>query len=243
MNPKAMDPFGMALVAYLEGEETAELIIRRDDGLEIPLPVSYFFRGEAGFSPIDNAAVERCAGRILDAGAGAGPHSLAVQRRGQSVTAIDISIHAVDVMRRRGVTDARCANIFEFRGGPFDTLLLLGHGIGMVETLAGLDRFLSRSLELLNESGQVLLDSVDVRTTYDPAHLAYHEANRAAGRYVGETRLQPEFHGRTGPYCGWLHVDSQTLKQHAEKAGWQCNVVLQEEDGNHLARLTKQTAP
>jgi hypothetical protein len=156
-----------------------------------------------------------------------------------AVTSIDITPHAVEIMKQRGLKDAHCANVFEFRGGPYDTILLLGRGIGMVETIAGLDRFLAYAQGLVSSDGLVLLDSMDVRGTDDPTHLAYQEANRKAGRYVGENRLQFHFQGRRGPDCSWLHVDSDTLNERAEAASWRCDVILREENGDYLARLTK----
>jgi SAM-dependent methyltransferase len=242
MDPKAMYPFGLALLAYAEGNTRAELIIRRDDGQETPVPVSLFFREPAKFTPIDKAAIAHCTGHVLDVGAGSGLHSVVLRDKGLAVTAIDISPHAVEVMKRRGLPDVHCADVFNFQAGPFDTLLMLGHGIGMVENIAGLDRFLALAPDLLAERGQVLLHSLDVRLTDDPGNLAYHEANRKAGRYVGEIRLQSEFDGQKGPYCGWLHVDPETLTEHAEAAGWRCEVIHQEDCGDYLVRLTRPTA-
>ncbi|MBI4600711.1 MAG: methyltransferase domain-containing protein [Planctomycetes bacterium] len=233
-----MTPHGAALLAYLEGDRAAELIIRRDDGQEGRLPVAHFFREPAAFTPVEKAALERCRGRVLDVGAGTGLHSLALQERGLRVTAIDISAAAVEVMARRGVVDVHRADIFEHRGGPFDTVLLLGHGIGMVETPEGLDRFLAHARGWLAEGGQVLVDSLDVRVTGDPRNLEYQEANRRAGRSAGEIRIGFEFRGVRGPLCGWLHVDPGTLRTHAARAGWACDVVLEEPGGDYLALVT-----
>jgi SAM-dependent methyltransferase len=234
----AMRLFGRALQAYLQGDTDAELVVRRDDGQATPVPVCFFFRDGSELTPVDRAALERCTGRVLDVGAGTGLHSLLLQRKGLAVTALDISPQAVEVMKRRGVTDARCADVFEFRGGEFDTMLLLCHGIGMVETLDGLDRFLAHARHLLVDGGQVLVDSLDVRNSKEPADMAYHDANQREGRYRGEIRMRFEFRGGTGPYCGWLHVDAQTLGEHAESAGWRCEVVHQEASGEYLARLS-----
>jgi hypothetical protein len=77
-----------------------------------------------------------------------------------------------------------------------------------------------------------------VRRTDDPGHLTYHEANRRAGRYIGQNRLQFEYRGTTGPYCGWLHVDPETLAEWAAQGGWECEPILVEESGDYLARLT-----
>ncbi|HVP13466.1 MAG TPA: methyltransferase domain-containing protein [Phycisphaerae bacterium] len=243
MNPEAMQPFGKALLAYFEGDTAAELTIRRDDGRETPLPVSWFFRDASRFTPVDRAALEHCAGRVLDAGAGTGLHSLVLQQRGLRVVAIDVSPHAVTVMKRRGLTEVRSADVLEFQGGPFDTLLMMGHGIGMVETIDGLDRFLAHARSLIAENGQILLDSMDVRVTDDAGNLAYQEANRKAGRYIGEIRMQFEFRRQQGPVCGWLQVDSDTLTDHSALAGWRCAIIHRETDGNYLARLTQRRRP
>jgi SAM-dependent methyltransferase len=242
MDPRAMQPLGEALVAFQEGEELAELIVRRDDGFATPLPLRHFFREPAAFSPLEIEALARCAGRVLDVGAGSGLHSIALQQRGLAVTAIDILPRAVQVMARRGVADARCADFFTFSDDPFDTILLLGHGVGMVGDLDGLQRFLAHAGTLLTDDGQMLLDSLDVRITDDPRHLAYHEANRRAGRFIGETRLQLEHAGRAGAWCAWLHIDEHTLNDVAVGAGWLCETLLSDARGEYVARLSRSGA-
>jgi SAM-dependent methyltransferase len=240
MNSKAMEPYGAALLAFFQGDTDAKLLVRRDDGQESPLPISHFFREPSQFTSIEKMALEHCDGHVLDAGAGTGLHSLFLQQKGLQVTAIDIIPAAVEIMARRGVNDARCANLFDYyEDTGFDTILMMGHGIGLVETIAGLDRFLTHAQKLLSEKGRVLLDSLDVRVTDDPSNLAYHRSNQQAGRYFGEIRLQFEYQGHKGSYCGWLHVDSVTLKEHAANAGWKCEVIIEEENGDYLAQLTK----
>ncbi len=238
MDARAMDPYGSALAAYFSGEHEAKITIRRDDGLQTVLPAGYFFRTPDEFTPIERVALDRCDGHVLDIGAGTGLHSLALQAGGTTVTAIDVSEAAVEIMRQRRVSDIHRTDVLRFEGGPFDTLLLLGHGIGMVEDLVGLRRFLSHARRLTRGGGRMLVHSLDVRKTDDPVHLAYHAANRQKRRYVGETRLQFEYEGLAGPFCGWLHVDSATLQQEAGSAGWECEVVLEEEAGDYLACLT-----
>jgi SAM-dependent methyltransferase len=241
MRAEALEPFGSALLAFLDGDTSANFLIRRDDGKESALPASYFFRDESGFTEIEKTAIARCEGHVLDVGAGTGSQSIALQRKGLSVTALDLSPGAVAVARRRGVRKMLCADIFKLRAGPFDTLLMLGHGIGMVETVDGLKRFLVCIRSLLRADGQLLVDSVDVRVTDDPDNLRYHEANKSAGRYIGEIRMQFEFRGKRGPYCGWLHVDAETLAEHSRAAGLDCDVVHRDGSGNYLARITNQS--
>ena len=54
-------------------------------------------------------ALQHCRGRILDIGAGAGSHSLALQQLGQEVTALEISPLAAGIIKARGVSQVLCA--------------------------------------------------------------------------------------------------------------------------------------
>jgi 2-polyprenyl-3-methyl-5-hydroxy-6-metoxy-1,4-benzoquinol methylase len=238
MDAHAMSPYGLALLAYFQGQADATLVIRRGDGVEAPLPARHFFRSRAEFTSIETTALDRCRGHVLDIGAGTGLHSLVLQERGLAVTAIDVCAQAVHIMRRRGVRDVHPADAFEYQGGPFDTLLMLGHGIGVVETLAGLDRFLAHARGLLRDGGRLLLDSLDVTRSRHPGDLAHHDASRRAGRYVGEITMRMEFRDMRGPFCGWLHVDALTLGRHAERAGWVSETIVETEGGEYLALLT-----
>ena len=239
MDPRAMRPHGLAMLAFHGGDRGAELAVERDDGHRDRLPVHHFFRTSEEFLPLERIALDRCRGTILDVGAGSGLHALALQARGAEVTALDIAPEAVAIMRARGVRNAREGDVFAFDGGPYDTLLLLGHGIGMVEDLDGLDRFLAHARQMLTADGRVLVHSLDVRDTEDPVHLAYHASNRDAGRYVGQTRLRFAFGEHVGPWCGWLHVDPETLGHHADVQGWAMEIVVQPGGGEYLAQLTR----
>ena len=238
MNAGAMAPYGQALLDFYHGDPLATIEVHREDGHTDNLPASVFFREPAGFSAIERAALDLCRGTVLDIGAGTGCHSLALQERGLRVLALDVSPQALEILAGRGVRERQQADVFEFRGGPFDTLLLMMHGIGMVGDLAGLDRFLGHARTLLRPGGRLLFDSLDVRCTDVPVHLAYQEANRKAGRYVGQIRMQFAYRGRMGPPFDWLHVDPGTLARHAEASGWTCRVVRREENGDYLAQLT-----
>lgn len=221
-------PHGAALRDYLAGQLDAEVVVRGADGVEEDrTPAKVFFRGAAEFSALDEAALDLCRGRVLDVGAGAGCHALALQERGLAVTALDVVPEAVEVMRRRGVLDARCGDVFTFMGERFDTLLILMNGIGLVGTLAGLDRFLRDARRLLSDDGRILLDS------FDPGPP---DAQRK-DRYAGELRFRLEYRGVCGDFYDFLFVDFETLRRHAHGAGWRCESIWQEDEGHFLACL------
>jgi SAM-dependent methyltransferase len=238
MKTQSMDSYGQALLDFHQGAMSATITVLRDDGYASPLPAAVFFRKPSEFSGIERAALSLCKGKVLDIGAGTGIHTLALQAQGLPVTAIDISPQAVEIMSQHGVQDVRRVDLFDFHEERFDTLLMMLHGIGMVETLPGLDRFLSHAKQLASPGGQVIFDSLDVRHTDDPLHLAYQEANRKAGRYFGEIRMRFEYQNQKGPLFGWLHVDAETLADHAGQAGWECRILHPREDGNYLAQLS-----
>ena len=237
MNQEAMSLYGKALWDYYTGDKTAELIIRRDDGLETTLPVGIFFRAENELQPGEVEAINQSRSHILDIGAGSGIHTLILQSKGLSITAIDIEPNAVNIMIQRGVLDVHCADILKYQGGPFDTLLMFGHGIGMVETISGFNHFLDQAASLLRPDGQLLINSVDVRQTDDPVHLEYHKANSRAGQYIGETSIQFEYKGERGPFCRWLHIDPDTLQEVASSKNWKCEIIFQDKNGEYFARL------
>lgn len=237
MNPEAMRPYGLSLLDYVSGNKSAVVSVIRDDGWAAPLAASAFFRDPRGHQ-IEAIALDLARGRVLDVGAGTGIHSKYLQDNGLSVCAIDVSQEAVQIMRERGVADVRQADIMSFKDEKFDTILMMGHGIGVVENVSGLDLFLSSVNRLLTPRGQVLLTSVDIRCGTEPKDLAYQQQNTEAGRYFGEIRMRIQYGDITGPLCGWLHVDAETLTEHARQFGWNCEVMHRQDDGNYLAKLT-----
>jgi len=223
-------PHGRSLWDYFTGDSAATIVLHSDLGEHDELSVAGWFRELT--RPCDHTAVELCRGRVLDAGAGTGLHSLALQQRGLAVCAIDIVPQAVEIMRQRGVRDPRLANLFDFSDGPFDTILVLANGVGLAETLAGLPRFFAAFDRLLAPGGQVLCDSTDLRAQG-------YGLQRADGRYTGEIQFQIEYKGEKAPPFPQLYVDSDTLTARAAAAGWSCAVVLECGGGSYLARLTR----
>ena len=164
MSEKGMELFGEALLDFYNGKKNAEITLIRDDGLEWNVPIAYFFRSPKDFSNLENEALRLCKGKVLDMGAGVGPHSLELQRLGLEVYAIDISSHACEIMKKRGVRNVQCIDFYNLTTESFDTILLLGRSIGFVENLNGIKKFLSYCIKHLNPEGIILLDSIDFRS-------------------------------------------------------------------------------
>jgi 2-polyprenyl-3-methyl-5-hydroxy-6-metoxy-1,4-benzoquinol methylase len=139
-----MEPFGLALKDYWDGNNLAKVIFHRDDGLVDDYFVSQCFRKPEDFSELEKKALESCFGKVLDLCAGVGPHSLKLQKMGFEVYPIDISTEACEIMKKRGLKNVLCSDVYDLQKGNFDTILLMGRAIGFVEDLAGMAKFLPK---------------------------------------------------------------------------------------------------
>jgi SAM-dependent methyltransferase len=238
MKASVFAPLGQALLDFWRGDAEAAYTYERDDGFVEQHLVRVYFRPPNEFFSLEQKALDLCNGYVLDVGAGAGSHALILQDRGFRVLANDVAPGAVEVMSARGVREVDCSPITEMLPSAFDTLLLLGRSIGLVEDLEGLQRFLRKSRSLVASSGQVLLTSLDVTCSNDQKLQAYHQRNSARGRYPGEIRFRIRYADLESDWIRWLQVDPDTLACCALKEGWICETVGAESDGNYLARLT-----
>ena len=238
LDPRAPDPdpTGWMVSSW---EPLGLALVRMEDGECLPLPSAIFFRTPDELSELEGLALELCRGSVLDLGAGAGCHSLALQVRGLAVTGVDLSPQAVEVMRQRGLRDARQCDVADLEPGSWDTLLLLMNGLGVVGDLAGLDHFLARCGDLLAEGGQILCDSCDLARIDDPEERARGRWRESQGRHRGETRQQIEYGGLVGLPFGWLYLASQDLARRAGRHGFHSQVVFEDGEGNYLARLVR----
>jgi SAM-dependent methyltransferase len=234
-NSATTDPFEQAFFDYLEGNHKAELIIHTNKGEPEILPVAYFFRTFFDMPDLEKEALAACTGRVLDVGAGAGPHALYLQEKNFDVTALEIRPGFTEVMKRRGIKEVVLGDIEDFLEGSYDTLLLLMNGIGFTKTTDGVERFLVKARHLLRPGGQILLDSTDLLYLYQQEDGSVRiDLNDA---YYGEVEYRVEYKGTMGDPFAWLYIDYSTLSFYAEKAGYRCELMLETEFFNYLARL------
>jgi hypothetical protein len=142
-------------------------------------------------------------------------------------------------MRSAGVRDARLADVWEFEDEPFDTILMMMNGIGILGTLEGLDRFLDEVPRLLEPDGQIVLDSGPARVVGEPGNAAVEVAIAGDETHHGEAWITLEYKGQRGPPFRELYADSETLTLHAAAAGFECEVVFRDELGGYVARLRR----
>jgi SAM-dependent methyltransferase len=234
----ALRPLERAVRDYHRGDLGAVVHVSIDDGTEHDLPASVFLRSPGEGLEVDAAALGLCRGRVLDVGACAGALALPLQAAGHDVTALELLPGAVEVMRARGVRDARVGDLWTFepdRG--YDTVLALMNGAAAAGTMAGLIPLLAALAHPLARGGQVLVDSTDLR-----GRGGRGKVRRRDGRYVGELQYQLEYDGERGPPFPQLFVDAERLAEAARGAGLDAEVVWEgrRPAGAYLARLTRR---
>jgi len=236
-------PLGAALLDFHRGDDSASLLVRSDMWEDEVTPAAAYYRpDEVPLPELERRALAACRGRVLDIGAGAGRHSLELQRLGLEVHAIDCCEQAITIMRERGVLRAEHTDVRHL--GPtrptYDTLLLLMNGLGLVGTLDGLFRFLEIAAELLSEDGQIVCDSADlaIAVADDAELMVVHDADR---RYPGEVEFRLRYGEQEGERYPWLFVDPTTLALHSAAAGFDAEVLCRGERGAYLACLRRQS--
>ena len=185
---------------------------------------------------LEQQALQMARGRVLDVGCGAGSHALYLQNeRGLEVTAIDLSVKAIEVCQLRGIRSARVQNVLD-TSEKYDTLLLLMNGAGMCGRLKKMPAFFAHLKTLLNEGGQILTDSSDIIYMFDQNPDGSYDVP-LYGDYYGELEYTVKYKGKREKPFNWLYVDYNTLQNVAHAVGLQCELVAQGEHYDYLARL------
>lgn len=137
---------------------------------------------------------------VLDVPCGRGRHALALAREGVRVTGVDISVDAIDELRRRAEAsevdvDARVGDMRDLDVGPFDAAYSFGNSAGYFEP-SGTGRFLAGVARAVRPGGRFVLDThmvaeallpqLESESTYQADGITMSDVNRYEPR---ESRL------------------------------------------------------
>ena len=227
---------GSAIADFHATGQAAKLRVFSPMFDEDEIPVKTLFRGFDEMPAIEQTALREATGRILDVGAGAGCHSLALQHMDKQVTAIDISPLAVATMRDRGVKEVLQQDFFTL-DGQYDTILMLMNGIGIVGSLSRLPAFFMQVDHLLSPGGQLLCDSSDICYIFEDED-GIIDLTGIEG-YYGELNYQMQYKNVKGEEFPWLFIDPETLKEQALANGFKVDVLARGSHYDYLARIMR----
>ncbi|MEY8759214.1 class I SAM-dependent methyltransferase [Chryseobacterium tongliaoense] len=232
------DLMGKAIWDYYNNLDPEDLQTETSISELDELPVDYLFRDFEEMNAIERKALALSRGKVLDIGAGAGSHSVYLQNeRNLEVTALDISPKSVEVCKLRGIKNAVCEDILEFSGQTFDNILLLMNGTGIFGSLSKIDTYLQKLYSLLNDNGQILIDSTDILYMFDRDEDG--GVYIPAEGYYGELDYVVHYKGESEEPIKWLYLDFNTLKNAVENNGFKIEMIIQDGDA-YLAKLTKK---
>lgn len=232
------DLFGKAMYDFQTNNSPEDIITETSISEEDEMSVDYLFRSYNEMPKLEQKALQLAFGKILDVGCGAGSHSLSLQNdRNLDVTSIDISEKAIATCKLRGVKNAKVQNILDFEGEKFDSIILLMNGVGIFGKLDKCNKYLSKLKSLLNPSGQILLDSSDIIYMFDEDEDGgkWIPSNN---NYYGELVFNISYKGEKEEPFDWLYLDYNTLQNAAIANGLKCELILEGEHYDYLARLS-----
>lgn len=224
------DCFGLALMDHHLGAVGHPLLLHSSYGPPEEIPLDGYFYSTDELSEMDLFALSMCRGRVLDIGAAAGRHALALTEMDLQVTAMDISGYCCGVMAARGVQDPLQCDVFRCNEGNFDTAVLLTNGIGLAGNLDGYVRLLSILRHLVEPGGRIIFDSTDISYLYE-GKIPFHE------QYYGVVNFHYSYKGILGNAFDWIYLDHDTARHHAESNGWYFEVVYTDDKDGYLALL------
>ena len=230
------DLFGTAILDYQTNNSPEDIITETNISEADAMEVSYLFRSYKEMPKLEQEALQLAKGKILDVGCGAGSHSLYLHEKGLEVTSIDISENAIKACALRGVQNAQVQNVLDSNSNEkFDTILLLMNGTGIFGTLDQTAKYLQKFKSLLAPNGQILIDSSDIIYMFDEDEDGSKWIS--ADGYYGELTFTISYKNQTEEAFPWLYLDYNTLQNAAHANGLECELILEGEHFDYLARL------
>ncbi|MGM0635895.1 MAG: class I SAM-dependent methyltransferase [Bacteroidota bacterium] len=230
--PQENDIFGQAISDYFFQNDPKDIDVYADDFEKDTIPTHYLFRKYAEMPKIEQIALQKCKGKILDVGCGAGSHMLELQQSGKNIKGIDISPGAIEICKKRGLKNTECIDFFELKNQTYDCILMLMNGIGFVGKIDQLKGFFDQLKKLLHPNGQVLLDSSDLKYLYEEG------IDLNSPTYYGEIQYQLGYKKDKSEVFNWLYLDFESLAFLAELNGFVATKICDGPHYDYLAKLT-----
>lgn len=230
------DLFGKAILDYQTNNKPENIITETSISEEDEMDVRYLFRDYNEMPKIEQKALQLAKGRVLDVGCGAGSHSLTLQNdRNLDVTSIDISEKAIEACKLRGLNKAKVQDVMTLENEKYDTIIALMNGTGIFGTLKDTPKFLRKLKSLLNPGGQIFIDSSDIIYMFDDDEDGGKWI--PSNGYYGELTFTISYKNETETPFPWLYIDYNTLQNTSHASGLRCELLLEGEHYDYLARL------
>lgn len=219
-HPRIGDAFGHMLQRTHEAggrSGAAYEVVERDDGTVSVRDASIYFDPIEQWPPTEVAALQWVRGSVLDIGVGAGRHALELGRRGHDVVGLDSSPGAVAVAEALGVSTTLGSlggdAPLPVKSHAFDTVVLLGNNLGLLESPQKAPFILGQLREVLAMGGAIVASGVDPTVRPAAADWAYMRRNVARGRMAGQYRVRVRVGALASEWFDYLYLTPKELSE------------------------------
>ena len=223
------------MIDYFEGNYSEDIMTSTNISNEDVLPLPYLFRTFDDMPVIEQRALQLAFGKVLDVGCGAGSHGIYLQENGLPVKAIDLSEGAIEVCRKRGLRTAEVLDVLN-ETATYDTIIILMNGTGIFQTLSQTPNYLNHLKSLLNDRGQILIDSSDIIYMFDDNEVDYMKND--LDKYYDELDYCISYKGEKEEPMAMLYLDFDTLNLNCKMHGLHCELIAKGPHFDYLAKLT-----
>jgi hypothetical protein len=122
-------------------------------------------------------------------------------------------------------------------GRRYDTFLLLGNNLGLIEGRDRAPAFLAALATMARPGAQVIAHGTDPYGTSDPVHTSYHELNRRRGRLGGQLRLRLRYRELGTAWFDYLVCTPDELGELVRGTAWRLADVDDADAPYYLATL------
>jgi len=242
---RVRDIFGIMYSDFLSKKHNASYIIRREDGFATKDNlVSRYFQGYNKWSNVSKAVLRAVKGRILDLGAGAGRHALHYQKEGFEVYAVDDSPLAVEVMKKRGISNVLVGDItrlaeLNFQEGFFNTVLLMFNNFGLGGDTPTIIEYLREFYRITNNKAKIITVGINPDISNEPDHVEYNRSLMQRD-CSGSIKLRVEYKGMIGMWYTLYMISPKKMAEIILRAGWKVERFVRPESSKYGAIIIKK---
>ena len=239
--PHSSDAFGKALLDWVRGGTTPEIVERDDGVVEIGAGAEVYLMAFDEWPTAEQQSMHYVRGRVADVGCGGGRVALHLQKLGCHVVGVDSSPLALRAARWFGVTRTSCLTVDELslRIDEFDTIILFGNNLGVFGTPERAKKILTRWAKKLPRGSRILVESTNPLSGGAPViDRSYCNRNRTKGVALGQCRLRVWYDRSPSPWFNWFFASRTELKGLLRGTGWSMvNVLVGAADEPYVAVL------
>ncbi len=235
------DAFGKALLDWVEGGTTPEIVERDDGVIEIGAGAEVYLMEFDEWPSAEREAMHYVRGRVVDLGCGGGRVALHLQKLGCHVVGVDSSPLAVKAAKSYGVKKTSCVSVDQLssRVHEFDTIIMFGNNLGVFGTPQRARKILSIWAKKLPPGSRILVESTNPLSGGAPViDRVYCARNREKGFALGQCRLRVWYDRSPSPWFNWFFASRTELQKLVRGTGWDMvEVVVGAADEPYVAVL------